>query len=357
MRFRSSTGSRSRSSENGLVELGSRPVIPRGGSLSGADITRDSPGTGAMVELSSHGVCANDPGAKEASKESKKMNDGVVEHGSHRVAPAANHRQRSSGVRTAGSKPVREGYGGLKRAQTSDRSHLIRPDGRTAQVSRPRHVEFWMAKENLGTGGKANWSEVTRFEKNVRLLKRGMHDGSRKDQLNNDKCEPMVKPCGPGSLDPIILGGAESYSDLEISYKHASCGPLLLREVGCELGQGLTSKQQDGYSMVNGPGLTDGPLVEINGELNLFSNNSDMGREMGSGPLDDSQLEETREVPQGEAKIVIGPKEESSIKIIGNMPGKGDDSGSIRTEGNALEKINFRDESVRPNFPTPLGFS
>lgn len=226
-----------------------------------------------------------------------------------------------------------------------------------AQVSKHHRVEFRVVNKKRGIGGVTNRFEDTRIEEKVRLLRRGMHADSRNELIFKDGSEQLTKPGGPSAMDPIIMEGAESYVDQDWYINQDSCDPILLCEVGRDPGRGFIANQITEGALVHGPALNDGPLEGIRLELNVVPNTSVSSRDLGTGLVVDSFLEESSVDHHGETGTFIGPEDETPLNIAGSLPGIGDESGSMRTEETGLEKVNFRDESVRPIFPTPVGFS
>lgn len=132
---------------SGLVELGSRPAPPVGGTVEDGSI---SPVAVAVVECSALGCNDTVHGTITPSNTGMAAKVGLVELGSHQVAPLENPRSRTAGVRTVGPTIGRERTDGLVRARISESRQPTRPSVRMAQEPRHRRVESWKVKDRLG---------------------------------------------------------------------------------------------------------------------------------------------------------------------------------------------------------------
>lgn len=92
-------------------------------------------------------------------------------------------------------------------------------------------------------------------------------------------------PAEPELLDPIVLGGSGVLSDQGNFISSAQCDPLLLCEVGRDMGRdmdrGCSFKQQGGDSMEAGPYLLAGPVEKLGEDVQVVNKDSVLGLEMG----------------------------------------------------------------------------
>lgn len=229
------------------------------------------------------------------------------------------------------------------------------------QDTRHRRVEFWQAKAKKGTGGDAGTSEVPRLQRNVLLLRRDSHDdpgyGRSTMHKSGDLDGPRFRSLGPDLVDLVLLGGPDDYLELVNSNNSAIGDPLLLCEVGRDLGRDFASKQQGDEIKGKGTVLLDGPVMELDGELQGINKEKVLGHQKDCGLFDGSQKVESREVPQGEHDLTTGTRVETPVSIPRQGTGIEGISNSKWAVGSNIENVNFNDVAVKPNFAPPVGFT
>lgn len=109
-------------SAKGQVEHGSRPEISVGSSgciSSAVEVVRAPPRSETVVKRGSHDETDFNPEIITRNLDKKVANEGVVELGSHCVAPTENLRPRTAGVRPVGPLPDDERTDGRNHARIS----------------------------------------------------------------------------------------------------------------------------------------------------------------------------------------------------------------------------------------------
>lgn len=353
-------------SNSGQVELGSPPDAVAGRPDAAVEVF-DSTAGKVVAEPSSHDDCIPAPGSKMQSSNGCFMRSGgVVELGSRRAASTMNSCSRGSGVRTNSPSPDRERHGSIIRAQIPERLHSMRHSVQTGPDSRSKHVDRWQVKATKLPEGKRVSPEVSGNVKHMRILRREVHGDLRADR---GSLKLGLNHTGPEFVDPIILGESEVTVGLGDTVLKAACDPVLLCEVGCDLGPSHSNQG----SVHIGPGLLMlyDPLVvlakhfETNkeaGEHGIHDNVMEVGQGLGDGLLVlAQQVEVNREKDSRE--ILVG-KTESAFGLIDGPLNKGVDiehgpnlSLGTKCSGELdLGSFNFSDKSVLPNFTPPAGF-
>lgn len=198
----------------------------------------------------------------------------------------------------------------------------------------------------------------------MRILRREAHGVSRA-VLGSHK--DRMKHAGPIFVDPITMGEFEVSAGRDDTRLGAGSDPLLLCEVGCDLGLGRpTHGPVDNDSGPLKPAGLQDMIVPISGkEGDLFSLDkvvvagqglvcglSDVTHSLGT-----SKEMENSEEAVCEADLVIGPTYGPLSKGDKKNLGISFSFCSNRTGVPELEKVDFSDESVLPNLTPPGGFS